>query len=349
MWESKGARSLFGRDGVNGLANVDVTPELAVRVAMAYGTSLPKGTTVVTSRDSSRVGADAEAGDDGRPQRGGRRRARPRGGERAGDPLPDPLAARVRRADRPARTTTTSTASASASSTATGTDISEDAQRKIERLFQREDARRALAEEVGDIQFPHRALEEYTVALEETVEPAAIRDFGFKIVVDYSYGAASTVMPTLLGKLGADVLAVNPYVSTAGRVAFDEEEALLRVAGLVRASGAHLGAIIDADGERLRLVDDQGRVLSNTETLLAFVELVSRPPARRHDRAAGQRHAAGAGDRRRARRAGRADEALVAGADGRRRRTRPSASPPTVRAATSCPASCRRSTVPRRC
>jgi mannose-1-phosphate guanylyltransferase/phosphomannomutase len=33
--------------------------------------------------------------------------------------------------------------------------------------------------------------------------------------------------------------------------------------------------VIDADGERLRLVDDQGRVLSNTEALLAYVELVS--------------------------------------------------------------------------
>jgi mannose-1-phosphate guanylyltransferase/phosphomannomutase len=82
-------------------------------------------------------------------------------------------------------------------------------------------------------------------------------------------------MPTLLGKLGADVLAVNPYVSTAGRLVFDEQLALQRVAGLVRASGAHLGAVIDADGERLRLVDDQGRVLNHTEALLAFVELVS--------------------------------------------------------------------------
>jgi mannose-1-phosphate guanylyltransferase/phosphomannomutase len=99
VWESKGARSLFGRDGVNGLANVDVTPELAVRVAMAYGTALPKGTTVVTSRDSSRTGPDAEASDDGGPQRSGRRRARPRGRERAGHPLPDPFAPRVRRAD----------------------------------------------------------------------------------------------------------------------------------------------------------------------------------------------------------------------------------------------------------
>jgi mannose-1-phosphate guanylyltransferase/phosphomannomutase len=58
-------------------------------------------------------------------------------------------------------------------------------------------------------------------------------------------------------------------------VSFDVEQALMRVAGLVRASGAHLGAVIDADGERLRLVDDQGRVLSNTEALLAFIELVS--------------------------------------------------------------------------
>ena len=40
VWESKGSRSLFGRDGVTGLANVDVTPELAVKLAMAHGTSV---------------------------------------------------------------------------------------------------------------------------------------------------------------------------------------------------------------------------------------------------------------------------------------------------------------------
>ena len=46
--------ALFGRNGVAGLANVDITPELATKVAMAYGTTLKKGATVVTSRDSSR-------------------------------------------------------------------------------------------------------------------------------------------------------------------------------------------------------------------------------------------------------------------------------------------------------
>ena len=55
VWESRGARNLFGRLGVAGLANVDISPELAVRLAMAYGTTMKKGSTVVASRDTSRA------------------------------------------------------------------------------------------------------------------------------------------------------------------------------------------------------------------------------------------------------------------------------------------------------
>ncbi|HEY5888882.1 MAG TPA: sugar phosphate nucleotidyltransferase, partial [Acidimicrobiales bacterium] len=54
VWESRGARSLFAGLGVSGLANVDITPEFAARLAMAFGTTLKKDATVVTSRDSSR-------------------------------------------------------------------------------------------------------------------------------------------------------------------------------------------------------------------------------------------------------------------------------------------------------
>ena len=273
VWESKGSRSLFGRDGVTGLANVDVTPELAVKLAMAHGTSLKKGTTVVISRDSSRAARMLK-------------RAIMSGLNASGVDVLDLEVASV-----PVTRFLTRTPRAFAGLTVrlhqddpsrvivrffdgSGTDISEDGQRKIERLFQREDFRRVLAEEIGDIQFPPRALEEYTVALEATVAGDAIRKNRFKLVVDYSFGATSLVMPTLLGKLGADVLAVNPYVSTSDRVAFDIEAASERVGGLVRASGAHLGAIIDADGERLTLIDNEGHVLSHTDALLAFVDLV---------------------------------------------------------------------------
>ena len=58
------------------------------------------------------------------------------------------------------------------------------------------------------------------------------------------------------------------------------------------ASGAHLGAVLDPDGERLTLIDDEGHVLTDTESTAGLRRAGVRPPARRHDRPAGQRHAA---------------------------------------------------------
>ncbi len=55
VWESRGARHLFGRLGVQRPGQRRHQPGARVRVAMAYGTTLKKGSTVTTSRDSSRV------------------------------------------------------------------------------------------------------------------------------------------------------------------------------------------------------------------------------------------------------------------------------------------------------
>jgi mannose-1-phosphate guanylyltransferase/phosphomannomutase len=82
-------------------------------------------------------------------------------------------------------------------------------------------------------------------------------------------------MPNVLSKLGTDVLAVNPYASTPGASSFDRDSAAAAVAKLVHSSGAHIGAVIDPDGEHLTLIDDEGHVLTDTQALLAFVELVS--------------------------------------------------------------------------
>ncbi len=155
-----------------------------------------------------------------------------------------------------------------------GLDITEDAQRKIERLFNREDFRRVFPGEIGDIGFAPRALEHYATALESTVDIARIRDAQFKVVIDYAFGSTSFAMPNVLAKLGLEVLAVNPFVSTAGLLRADLDEHALRVADLVRASGSHLGAVLDPDGERLRLIDDEGHVLTDNEALLALLSLL---------------------------------------------------------------------------
>jgi mannose-1-phosphate guanylyltransferase/phosphomannomutase len=89
-------------------------------------------------------------------------------------------------------------------------------------------------------------------------------------------------MPNLLSKLDADVLVVNPYAHTPGMISVDPKASAERVAELVRASGSELGAVIDADAERLVIVDDEGTVLSDDQALLVLLRLAvtSRPDAR---------------------------------------------------------------------
>jgi mannose-1-phosphate guanylyltransferase/phosphomannomutase len=271
---------LFGRLGVSGLANVDVTPELAVQVAMAYATMLKKGSTVTTSRDSSRAARALK-------------RAVMAGLNAAGvnvddlEVAPVPVTRFQVRSERAQGGITVRLVPGDPQSVvlrffdADGTDISEATQRKIERYYYRQDYRRAFAADIGDIGFPPRALEYYTAALMRLVDADAIRAAGYRVVVDYAYGTTSFVMPNVLAKLGADVLSVNPYASTAGAAAFEADVQAQRVAELVRTSKAHLGAVLDPDGEHITLVDDEGHVLTNDEALMALLTLV----ASTHERA----------------------------------------------------------------
>jgi mannose-1-phosphate guanylyltransferase/phosphomannomutase len=281
IWESRGARSLFGRAGVSGLANVDVTPELAVEVAMAYATTLKKGSTVTISRDSSRAARALK-------------RAMMAGLNAAGinvddlEVAPVPVTRFQVRTERTQGGITVRLAPDDPQQVvirffdSDGTDIDETTQRKIERYYHRQDFRRAFAADIGDIAFPPHAIEYYTAALMRTVDAHAIRAAGLKVVVDYAYGTTSFVMPNVLSKLGADVLSVNPYAQTAGAAAFDVEAHAARVAELVRAANARLGAVIDPDGERITLIDDEGHVLSNDEALLSLLTLVTSTTEKAH-------------------------------------------------------------------
>jgi mannose-1-phosphate guanylyltransferase/phosphomannomutase len=275
VWESRAARTLFGTRGLRGLANVDITPEVGVRVAAALGTSLPKGAVVTVSRDTSRAARALK-------------RAVIGGLNLAGVNVEDIELAtvpvtrfQVRNSRAQAGVTVRLVPGDSESVEIrffdeTGLDIDANAQRKIERLLNREDFRRAFAGDIGDITFPPRSIEFYTSALERSVDVRAIRARTPKVVLDYSHGAAAMVMPSVLAKLGAEVLAVNPFASTGPALALPDPFARAALlAPLVRASGSDLGFVIGPNGEDAVIVDDEGTVLDRNQMLLLLVALVA--------------------------------------------------------------------------
>ena len=275
VYETGGSRNLFGRVGVAGLANVDLTPELATKVAMSWASTLDQDATVIISRDTSRAARMLK-------------RAAMAGLNASGVNVLDlevgsvPLTRFLTRTPRAAGGLSVRLQRDDPDTVVMrffdtrGIDIDEATQRKIERVFQREDFRRAMPSEIGDIGVPPRGLEAYAVALESTIHVATVAKQRFKIVIDYSYGSASLMMPAVLSKLGAEVLAVNPYVSTSGAIEYDPATQAAAVAELVRASGAGLGAVIDPHGEHIGFVDDDGTVLSAEQAVALFVELISR-------------------------------------------------------------------------
>ena len=69
IWQPRGTSTLFSDEGVTGIVNVDVTPETATRLAMAYGTTLRRGDQIVGEPRCPSGLAHDQARDDRRHRR----------------------------------------------------------------------------------------------------------------------------------------------------------------------------------------------------------------------------------------------------------------------------------------
>lgn len=276
IWESRGTRTLFGHYGVSGLINVDITPDFAVRLGMAYASTLRRGETVVMSRDASRAARTIKraliAGLNGSGihvqdlevapvpvTRFHVRTTRSRGGLAIGHVPGDPQSLEIRFFDRD------------------GADAGEASQREIERVFSREDFRRAFPDEIGELRYPPRALEFYQEGLLAAVDVDVIRAAQVKSVIDCAFGPSAVVLPALLGKLGSDTLIINGYIDEARPtiMAPDRERHLAHLAEVVRTSRANIGALLDMTGESLDLVAEGGHVIPRDVALLLMVDLIT--------------------------------------------------------------------------
>jgi mannose-1-phosphate guanylyltransferase/phosphomannomutase len=277
IYGQKWPGSLFGSVGIRGLANLEITPEFALKLGQAFGSSLKPGQVVMTSRDThpaarvmnrcvisgllsvgihvmdlrsyplplaryaTRVGGD--------------------GGVHVRVASDDPNEIIFEFFD------------------STGITVDKTAERKIENIFFREDFRRTPMDEVGTLDFPSRALERYSGAFIEALQDdKRLAAAKFRVVVDYGYGNASIVLPQILGQLGVEQIALSAYFD-AGKVRtfrVDRERHLQELVSVVRSLATSFGILIDADSETFALVDDTGRIIGRNKLMALMTLLVAR-------------------------------------------------------------------------
>ncbi|HET7700030.1 MAG TPA: sugar phosphate nucleotidyltransferase [Candidatus Limnocylindria bacterium] len=278
IWGAQGRRALFGRFGVTGLVNIDLTPEFAARLGAAYASTLPLGSTVTMNRDQHRssrmlkralmggiVSAGVHVADLSQaPLPIGRFHTRRIGAIGGVHVRVSPFDVRVcdlKFFDRQAL------------------DMDKTQERKVETAFFREDVRRVSHEDVGAIFESARVGEAYSEAfLAEIVHRQEVLDRKFKIVVNLSHGTAAQFLPQLLNTLGIELIAINGVVSeNVGSRSFEEfQDEKRELAAIVAALHASAGVIIDAGGEKAFIVDDAGRITSDMQFLVAFAALSAR-------------------------------------------------------------------------
>ncbi len=126
---------------------------------------------------------------------------------------------------------------------------------------------------IGRIQSIDSAVESHILKISGHIERLRA-----KVVVDCGNGAASTITPQLLSRLGCEVIALNtePDGSFPGRGSEPTEENTGPLAKLVVDSGADIGLAHDGDADRVVAVDEKGNFAGGDALLPLLCKLEGR-------------------------------------------------------------------------
>ena len=277
VWGQKWPESMFGREGISGLGNIEITPEFALKLGSAYGSLLSKDSSVTLARDNHPASRMIN-------------RALICGLVSVGVSVhdlritPTPLSRFVLRTTQAVGGIHCRIAKDDIRNLQLqffderGVNISAAVERKIENSFFREEFRRTLMDEVGHIDFPSRTIEQYTEDFCSRLDVAQIREAGFKVVIDYGSGGASVALPQILGRLGCESVSLNAHLDAvrARELSFDSKLRIKQLSDIVMTLRADLGVALDPDGERMIIVDDTGEALDGPTLLLMMATLISK-------------------------------------------------------------------------
>jgi len=275
VWGEKWNKALFSAYGITGLGNIEITPEFAAKIGSAYGAFAGQGAYVLTSRDDHRTTRMIKRG-----IISGLMSAGVKVGDLTSSPIPvtryqlgsegEAGGIHVRQSPYDPRLFDIKFFNSS------GEDISINQEKAIEQLFFREDFKRADIDKVGEITVPPRAIEYYKSGYLNTINKDTIRNSRLKVVIDYAYSSASMIFPAILGALDLDVVALNAFVNTSKITKTQEEfsNSLNQLSDIVTTLKSDAGFLIDSGAEKLFLVNEKGKVISDDLAMLIVAYLV---------------------------------------------------------------------------
>lgn len=263
------SENLFGTSGVRGKINEEITPELALRLSKSFATLLKNNKNrpiVIVGKDTRFSGEMIE-------------KSLTAGFLSTGHnvkkigTVPTPVLGFTAKKQK-ANAGIMITASHNPSEyngikffNSKGTAISPDKEKEIEEIYHNKKYKSKSWDKIGKIEkqnpvkkYLHHIIKEITLKKE------------FNIAIDCCNGPSNLTTPQLLGELGCNVMTINSQQDGAfpGRSPEPTAENLQDLSKMVSSTDIDLGFAHDGDGDRIAVVDDEGKFV-NQDILLALM------------------------------------------------------------------------------
>jgi len=152
-----------------------------------------------------------------------------------------------------------------------GTEFGSEGELAVENVYFKGDLKLADWRETGELSDTN-VIPAYMAAIMGKVNASDIKKRGFVVAVDTGSGAGSIVTPFLLSKLNCKVTTINAQIDGTfpSRNPEPTEDVLTDLGKIVISNGADLGVAHDGDADRAVFIDEKGDFV-NEDVLLAII------------------------------------------------------------------------------
>ncbi len=278
IWGTKYKSSIFENGKVIGRTNIELSVDVITKLAESFGSTLPVGSTVYISRDyhkSSRMlkraflsgllSTGINAIDlQSTPSNVMRFALQLNDGIIAGihfrQSVIDPLDTEV------------------IIYTDEGLTVNSKVAKSIERIFFRENYRRVVNTDIGEIYDEAGMEERYIDAVIDNLDLNIFRTHEIKVATDIMFGSTAYIYPTIMNELGIENVVLNAYSDDKKLSGVGEEviKSQKNMENITRAMGLDCSFLIYPNGHKLQIIDDEGELVYDYIALLAVLDMMDK-------------------------------------------------------------------------
>ncbi|MFX1296174.1 MAG: hypothetical protein ACFFD2_15155 [Promethearchaeota archaeon] len=142
--------------------------------------------------------------------------------------------------------------------------------RKILKICDDNKIKRGKMEEIGNLFQTLKINDLYERAIIQFVDKSIFKDLDLRVVVDCSNGPIGSIIPSLLSRVGIDVIALNNYLPPILKP-LPTLESLRKLSKVVVSTDSTFGVCFDMDGSRAIFFDENGNYISSDILLTLFI------------------------------------------------------------------------------